>query len=96
MHLFFYIELFGWKSHENPHTPVDYLRVKTGKTAGGMMKRPACTTAAECRANVFVCSFDVNDFDVTMGKIALPKFAIPITCRQGNFRILRETFLDFF
>ncbi|MEX0723569.1 MAG: VOC family protein [Gracilimonas sp.] len=88
----FYGEIFGWKFHDNPHAPVEYLRIETGGTAGGMLKRPANTPPAECGANAFVCSFEVDDFDQFAekilelgGEVALPKFAIPNTCWQGYF-----------
>lgn len=88
----FYKEIFGWKFHENPNAPVEYMRIETGGTAGGMLKRPSLTPPSECGTNAFVCSIEVKDFDEMEekikeqgGKIALPKFAIPKTCWQGYF-----------
>ena len=88
----FYKELFGWKFHDNPHAPVEYLRIETGGTAGGMLKRPAETPPPECGTNAWVCSIEVDDFDAIAnkilklgGKVAMPKFAIPETCWQGYF-----------
>lgn len=88
----FYKELFGWEFHDNPHAPVEYLRIKTGGTAGGMLKRPADTPPPECGTNAYVCSIEVDDFDAIAekikhlgGQVAMPKFAIPNTCWQGYF-----------
>ncbi len=91
----FYREVFGWKFHEHEsqsEIPVEYLRIETGGTAGGMLKRPADTPPPECGTNAFVCSVEVDDFDQTSGKIlknggkvTMPKFAIPRVCWQGYF-----------
>jgi uncharacterized protein len=91
----FYREVFSWKfhDHESPNDiPVKYLRIETGGIAGGMLKRPADTPPAECGANAFVCSIEVEDFDQTAemisdngGKNVLPKFAVPGVCWQGYF-----------
>lgn len=88
----FYKELFGWKFHDNPHAPVEYLRIETGGTAGGMLKRPADTPPPECGTNAYVCSIEVDDFDSIAdkiknlgGQVAMPKFPIPKTCWQGYF-----------
>lgn len=88
----FYKELFGWKFHDNPHAPVKYLRIETGGTAGGMLKRPADKPPPECGTNAYVCSIEVDDFDAMAkkignlgGQVAMPKFPIPKTCWQGYF-----------
>jgi len=47
----FYGEVFGWEFHENPHAPVEYLRIETGGTAGGMLERTADTPPPECGTN---------------------------------------------
>jgi uncharacterized protein len=89
----FYTELFGWKFRKaGEATPVEYWRIETGGTAGGMLKRPSDTPPPECGTNAFVCSFEVKEFDrvsekITRlgGNIAMPKFAIPCVCWQGYF-----------
>lgn len=91
----FYREVFGWKFHEHESQstiPVEYLRIETGGTAGGMLRRPADTPPPECGTNAFVCSVEVDDFEQTSGKIlnnggkvTMPKFAIPGVCWQGYF-----------
>ncbi|MFH5831932.1 VOC family protein [Halalkalibaculum sp. DA3122] len=88
----FYREIFGWEFQENPHAPVEYLRIETGGMAGGMLKRPSETPPPECGTNAFVCSFEVDNFDAVSeqiqnlgGEIAMPKFPIPKTGWQGYF-----------
>lgn len=88
----FYGEVFGWEFHDNPNAPVEYLRIETGGTAGGVLKRPSETPPPECGTNAYVCSFEVDDFDEVSeliqnmgGEIAMPKFPIPKTCWQGYF-----------
>jgi uncharacterized protein len=91
----FYRVVFGWKFHEHESQsaiPVEYLRIETGGTAGGMLKRPSDTPPPECGTNAFVCSVEVDDFDQTSGRIlknggniSMPKFAIPGVCWQGYF-----------
>ncbi len=88
----FYGEVFGWEFHENPRAPVEYLRIETGGTAGGMLKRPSETPPPECGTNAYVCSIEVDDFDAIAeniekygGQVAMAKFAIPQTCWQGYF-----------
>ncbi len=91
----FYSRLFGWKFHRHESQgsiPVDYRRIETGGTAGGMLKRPADTPPPECGVNAYVCSFETDDFDKLQekiiqsgGKVALPKFAVPGVCWQGYF-----------
>lgn len=88
----FYREVFGWEFGENPDAPVEYMRIETGGTRGGLLKRPAETPPPECGTNAYVCSVEVDDFDRTAetigaqgGQVAMPKFAIPNTCWQGYF-----------
>jgi uncharacterized protein len=91
----FYSAIFDWKfqRHESQESlPVQYYRIETGGTAGGLMKRPSDTPPPECGTNAFTCSFEVEDFDATAGKIlesvgetALEKFAIPGVCWQGYY-----------
>lgn len=88
----FYNGVFGWTFTKDDHNPVDYWRIETGGTAGGMLKRPADTPPPECGVNAFVNSIEVEDFDATAqtikqlgGQVALPKFAVPGVCWQGYF-----------
>ncbi len=91
----FYQHIFEWKfqKHESQaDIPVEYMRIETGGTAGGLLKRTAKTPLPECGTNAFVCSFEVDDFDTISekilnvgGKTAMPKFAVPGVCWQGYF-----------
>ncbi|CAN5190390.1 VOC family protein [soil metagenome] len=91
----FYQRIFGWKfyNHESQgEISVEYMRIETGGTAGGLLKRPAATLPPEGGTNAFVCSFEVGDFDTVSdkiqsagGEITLAKFAIPGMCRQEYF-----------
>lgn len=88
----FYGKIFGWKFSQVEGLPVEYWRIDTGGTRGGLLKRPAKTPPSECGTNAFVCSVEVEDFDLVAesiqesgGKVALPKFPIPLTCWQGYF-----------
>lgn len=88
----FYGKVFGWTFEDNPNAPIEYLRIETGGTAGGMLKRPSKTPPPECGTNAYVCSLEVENFDEIAqkikehgGKIALEKFAVPEVCWQGYF-----------
>ena len=88
----FYSAVFGWQFVAAQGLPVEYYRITTGGSRGGLLKRPANTPPPECGTNAFVCSVEVDDFDkiaakilVNGGQVALPKFAIPNTCWQGYF-----------
>ncbi len=88
----FYKTVFGWKFTENPDAPVEYKRIDTGGSRGGLLRRPADTPPPECGTNAYVCSIEVDDFDETAetieeqgGQVAMPKFPIPNTCWQGYF-----------
>lgn len=88
----FYKEVFGWQFEKAKGLPIEYWRINTGRTAGGLLKRPAQTPPLECGTNAFVCSLEVENFGETAqkierlgGQIALPKFAVPATCWQGYF-----------
>jgi predicted enzyme related to lactoylglutathione lyase len=88
----FYGELFGWKFVKAEGAPVEYWRIETDGTRGGLLARPAKTPPPEHGTNAFVCSMEVRDFDRTVakiarlgGKVALPKFAVPGVCWQGYF-----------
>ncbi|EPC04052.1 hypothetical protein L861_01735 [Litchfieldella anticariensis FP35 = DSM 16096] len=86
----FYGTLFGWQFDKVEGLPLEYWRIDTGGTGGGLLQRPAQTPPTEYGTNAFVCSFEVDDFDETAqhvarlgGQVALPKFAVPGRCWQG-------------
>jgi uncharacterized protein len=88
----FYKEVFDWQLQKDEHLPIEYWRIQTGGSEGGILKRPAKTPPMESGTNAFVCSFEVENFDATASKIeelgglvAMPKFAIPGKCWQGYF-----------
>jgi uncharacterized protein len=88
----FYSTVFGWKFAEIKGLPVEYWRIETGGSGGGLLKRPLPTPPTACGTNAWVCSLEVENFDATAktitdlgGIVALPKFAVPGTCWQGYF-----------
>lgn len=89
----FYSKVFGWEfTPAAEDLPIEYWRIQTGGTAGGMLERPADPPPPETGTNAFVCSFEVDDFDKTAkviaesgGQVALPKLAVPGVCWQGYF-----------
>lgn len=88
----FYTEVFGWKFNKAESLPVEYWRIETSTSRGGLLKRPAKTPPQQHGTNAYVCSMEIENFDKTSQKIlelggivALPKFAIPGVCWQGYF-----------
>jgi predicted enzyme related to lactoylglutathione lyase len=88
----FYKEIFGWNFARVEGLPIEYWRIETTGTPGGLLKRPVPSPPPQSGTNAFVCSMEVSDFDATAqkmiglgGKIALPKFAVPGVCWQGYF-----------
>jgi predicted enzyme related to lactoylglutathione lyase len=88
----FYSEIFRWKFTRAEGLPVEYWRIETEGPRGGLLKRPATIPPPEYGTNAFVCSIEVQDFDVTAekiielgGRVALAKFAVPGVCWQGYF-----------
>jgi predicted enzyme related to lactoylglutathione lyase len=88
----FYNQVFGWKFTKAHGLPIEYWRIETGGSRGGLLKRPAKTPPPMSGTNAFVCSIEVDDFHavakiiLTLGGIvAMPKFAVPKTCWQGYF-----------
>ena len=87
-----YKGVFGWTFEQVFGLPVEYWRIETGGTRGGLLKRPAPPPPPQSGTNAFVVSMEVENFDETAqkilslgGKIALPKFAVPGVCWQGYF-----------
>jgi hypothetical protein len=88
----FYSQVFGWKFSSVPGLPIPYWIIETGGSRGGLLQRPAKTPPPQSGTNAFVCSLEVENFDVTAqiiqklgGIVALPKFAVPNTRWQGYF-----------
>ena len=88
----FYETVFNWKFTRQDFLPIEYYRIETNSISGGLLKRPAPVPPAESGTNAFVCSIQVEDFDLTEaailkigGQVALPKFAVPGRCWQGYF-----------
>ena len=88
----FYEDVFGWEFVKDTAVPIDYWQIRTDTINGGLLKRPAKRPGPEQGTNAFVCSIQVEDFDITAEKIftlggveALPKFAVPGRCWQGYF-----------
>jgi len=88
----FYQSVFGWRFTRNLGAPVEYLDIETGWSRAGLLKRPVRTPPPEHGANAFVCSVEVDNFDVVAGRIvanggqvALKKFPVPGRCWQGYF-----------
>jgi predicted enzyme related to lactoylglutathione lyase len=88
----FYKNIFGWKFVRENNVPIEYYRIETESINGGLLKRPAQVPPVESGTNAFVCSVEVENFDMTHenilkngGQVALPKFAIAGRCWQGYF-----------
>jgi predicted enzyme related to lactoylglutathione lyase len=88
----FYREIFGWKFDKVEGLPIEYWRIETSGSRGGLLKRPARTPPPEHGTNAFVCSMEVTSFDDMAakvashgGQVAMPKFAVPGVCWQGYF-----------
>ncbi len=88
----FYQSVFGWKFIKEEFVPIEYYRIETNGINGGLLKRPAPTPPSGTGTNAYVCSVQVENFDMTAelilkngGQVALPKFAIPGRCWQGYF-----------
>lgn len=88
----FYQTVFGWKFIKEEFVTIEYYRIETNSINGGLLKRPAKIPTTESGTNAFVCSVQVENFDMTSelilqngGQTALPKFAIPGRCWQGYF-----------
>lgn len=88
----FYSEIFGWKFTKEPNLPIEYWRILTDGSNGGLLKRPAKAPPLMSGTNAYVCSMQVEDFDKTAekilkhgGQVALEKFAVPGKCWQGYF-----------
>jgi predicted enzyme related to lactoylglutathione lyase len=88
----FYRGVFGWKFEQIHGLPVEYWRIETGGSRGGLLKRPAQPPPPQSGTNAFVVSIEMENFDETEqkivslgGQVALPKFAVPNTCWQGYF-----------
>jgi predicted enzyme related to lactoylglutathione lyase len=88
----FYKNVFDWKFQRAEGLSLEYWRIETGGTRGGLLKRPAQPPPAESGTNAFVVSMQVDNFDDIADRIlkagaqiALPKFPVPGICWQGYF-----------
>ena len=88
----FYTDVFGWKFIKDESVPIDYWRIDTDGSNGGLMKRPVKKPSSEQGVNAFVCSIQVKSFDATAkiilhsgGSVVVPKFAVTGKCWQGYF-----------
>ena len=88
----FYQKVFGWKFTLDPSLPIEYWRIETEGSGGGLLERPAVAPKIPSGTNAYVCSMEVSDFETTAqiildngGQVALPKFAVPGKCWQGYF-----------
>src|SRR5260221_12766881 len=85
----FYKDVFGWNFTKAEGLQIEYWRIETGGSRGGLIKRPGPVPPTRSGTNAFVCSMEVKNFDETAqkiqnlgGQVALPKFAVPGTCWQ--------------
>jgi uncharacterized protein len=88
----FYSQMFGWEFTAVEGLPVPYWRIETGGARGGLLQRPAKMPPSGHGTNAFVCSIEIENYDMTEaliqrlgGVVALPKFAVPGRCWQGYF-----------
>jgi uncharacterized protein len=94
----FYGAVFGWSFEDySGMTGSTYWGVITGPAEepginGGLLPRPAQAPAPEQGMNAFVCTVQVDDYDVFErrildggGKVALPKTALPGMAWQGYY-----------
>lgn len=95
----FYTEVFGWHIYKWEGMDSDYWAVETAPKEskepginGGLLVRPADVPPLECGTNAFVCTIDVENFDIISqkilqagGKVAMPKFAMPGMAWLGYF-----------
>ncbi len=88
----FYSEVFGWQFSAVKGLPIEYWRIAANGSEGGLLRRPAQKPAGPCGTNAFVCSFEVESYDLTEqkilrlgGTVALPKFAVRGRCWRGYY-----------
>ncbi|MBC7388879.1 MAG: VOC family protein [Opitutaceae bacterium] len=88
----FYEAVFGWKFIREEQIPIEYYRIETDSINGGLLHRPVQIPPLGSGTNAFVCSIQVDSFDIISdlilkngGRVAMPKFAVPGRCWQGYF-----------
>jgi len=88
----FYTDVFGWIFERDAGLPIEYWRARTPGMDGAILKRPTPAPPVHTGTNAYVCSIQVDDFDLTAdrilqsgGQVALEKFAVPGKCWQGYF-----------
>lgn len=95
----FYAAVFGWSFEDYSHlTGSTYWGIITGPDDqqginGGLLQRPAATSAARRGTNAYVCTMGIGDYDETErrilaagGQVALPKVALAGMAWQGYYR----------
>ncbi len=87
----FYSQVFGWRFSQG-EGPERYWRIDAEGSDGGLLPRSAIRPPAQCGANAFVCSFEVENFDATQqtiqklgGTVVEAKFPVPGQSWQGYF-----------
>jgi predicted enzyme related to lactoylglutathione lyase len=88
----FYRQVFGWRFTRWDEAPIEYWRIETDGMRGGVLARPAPTSAEMTGTNAFTVSMQIEGFDGMAerildlgGQVAMPKFAVPGICWQGYF-----------
>lgn len=89
----FYTAVFWWTFTRDTNIPIEYYRVQTEWMMGGLLKREVpWTPELKWTTNAFMCSMQVENFDITAqkilensGMVALSKFPVPGKCWQGYF-----------
>lgn len=96
----FYGEVFGWEYQDwGAVTDAPYWGILTAPMDskepginGGLIKRPCPAPKLEQGTNAFVCTIQVDDYDVcekkilaSGGKVAMPKFALGDMAWQGYY-----------
>lgn len=95
----FYSSIFGWSFEKWEGASDEYWMLMTAPRGsaeaginGGLLRRSTAVVASELGANAFVCTVEVEDFDMvagkilaTGGKVVTPKYALPKMAWQGYF-----------
>lgn len=95
----FYQEVFNWGFEKWEGSPAEYYMIMTAPKDstepginGGLLKRPCPAPALEQGTNAYVCTVQVEDYDLIAkrieaagGKVAMPKFAMPGMAWQGYY-----------
>lgn len=87
----FYTEVFGWHIYKWESMETDYWAVETAPKDskdpginGGLLVRPADVPPLECGTNAFVCTIDVENFDLIAKKSC--KLGARLQCQNLHCR----------